>query len=190
MPDLHYTIQDNAGKPVSVIVKRDKRLKKTSRWGRQADGSLLVRVPVRLNRRAIDELLKQLTRHMERAENLVAPRIDRDLQQRAEEINRKHFGGGLHWLAIRWVDNMQQRLGSCSRGGPTDGHIRISARIRTWPDWVVDYVIAHELLHRRHPNHSPVYWDELKSAYPLTERAVGFIKGVGFAQGQSFEADD
>jgi predicted metal-dependent hydrolase len=54
----------------------------------------------------------------------------------------------------------------------------------------VDYVIAHELLHRRHPNHSPAYWNDLKSAYPLAERALGFIKGVGFAQGQPFEEDE
>ena len=84
---------------------------------------------------------------------------------------------------------MQSRLGSCTRGGATDGHIRISSRIKDWPDWVIDYVIAHELLHRKHPNHSPTFWSELKHAFPLTERARGFIHGAGFAAGQPFEDD-
>jgi len=104
-------------------------------------------------------------------------------------INRKHFNGVLRWNSIRWVNNMQCRLASCTRGGNTDGEIRISARIKDWPGWVVDYVIAHELMHRRHPNHSQSFWDELSSAYPLTERARGFIHGMGFAAGQPLEDD-
>ena len=99
-----------------------------------------------------------------------------DLQARAEQINRKYFNGQLHWQAIRWVDNMQQRLGSCTRGGATDGHIRISSRMRNWPDWVVDYVIAHELLHRRHPNHSPAFWDDLKQRLPAHRAGQGLYR--------------
>ena len=55
--------------------------------------------------------------------------------------------------------------------------------------WVVDYVIAHELLHRRHANHSAAFWDELKAAYPLAEQARGFIQGVSFASGRPLEDD-
>jgi predicted metal-dependent hydrolase len=84
---------------------------------------------------------------------------------------------------------MEFRLGSCTRGGATDGQIRISDKIKKWPDWVVDYVIAHELMHRRHPNHSDAFWSELRAAYPLTEQARGFIHGVGFAAGQLLEED-
>jgi predicted metal-dependent hydrolase len=81
---------------------------------------------------------------------------------------------------------MQKRLGSCTSGGPTDGDIRISSRVRDWPDWVVDYVIAHEMAHRRHPNHSPAFWRDL-SRFPQTERARGFIQGVAFQGGEDAE---
>lgn len=190
MPEQHYTIQDGAGKRISVFLKRDKRLTKRWSWARQADGSVLLRVPARLPRPVLNGLLTQLAGMLDQQENLAVRRTDAELQARAEQINRKYFGSQLQWQAIRWVDNMQQRLGSCTRGGPTDGHIRISSRIRDWPEWVVDYVIAHELLHRRYPNHSAEFRAELKRAYPLAERAQGFIEGVGFAQGQPLEEDE
>jgi predicted metal-dependent hydrolase len=85
---------------------------------------------------------------------------------------------------------MEKRLGSCTNGGPTDGHIRISDKIKNWPDWVVDYVIAHELVHRAHSNHSKEFWYMLTAGYPLTERARGFIKGVGFTEGTDYGDED
>ena len=54
---------------------------------------------------------------------------------------------------------------------------------------MVDYVIAHEMLHRKHPNHSDAFWDELRAAYPLAERARGFILGAGFDAGQPVDDD-
>lgn len=187
MADQRYTIRDSYDNLVQVNLRRDKRLTKTSRWERMPDGSLLLRVPYRLPKRRVGPLLEQVASQLDKSTVLHSRRNDADLHQRAELINQKHFDGKIQWNAIRWVDNMQTRLGSCTRGGPTDGQIRISNKIKNWPDWVVDYVIAHELMHRKHPNHSEAFWSELAAAYPLTERARGFIHGVGFAAGQPGE---
>ena len=189
IPDQRHTIRDGRGNLIRVDLRRDKRLKKTSRWERLPDGSLLVRIPFRLPRHKVSSLLEQVTSQLDKVKALQQHRTDADLNQRAEQINRKHFNGSIQWNAIRWVSNMQSRLGSCSRGGPTDGEIRISDKIKIWPDWVVDYVIAHELMHRKHPNHSEAFWSDLKAAYPLTEKARGFIHGVGFAAGRPIEDD-
>jgi predicted metal-dependent hydrolase len=187
--EKHYTIYDARGNPIRVQLRRDKRLKKTLRWERLPDGSLLLRVPNRFPRHKVSSLLEQVATQLDQTKLVQTHRTDAELQQRAELINRKHFAGKIQWNAIRWVSNMQLRLGSCTRGGVTDGQIRISNKIKNWPDWVVDYVIAHELLHRRHPNHSEAFWNDLKAAYPLTEQARGFIHGVGFAAGQPLEDD-
>jgi predicted metal-dependent hydrolase len=189
MVDQQYKIHNSRGEPVTVILRRDKRLKKTSRWELNSDGTILVRVPVRIPKYRMGDILKQVSVQLDKAAKLHNRRNDESLQARAEQINRKYLQGKIRWNAIRWVSNMQTRLGSCTRGGPTDGEIRISDKIKDWPEWVVDYVIAHELLHRKHPNHSRAFWDELKAAYPRTDQALGFIQGVGFAKGRNFIDD-
>lgn len=189
MDEQQYKIQDRQGTLVTIHLRRDKRLTKTSRWEHLPDGSLLLRIPHRLPKRRIGALLEQVAGQLNHSVKTHSQRTDADLQQRAEMINKKHFAGNIQWNAIRWVGNMQLRLGSCTRGGPTDGQIRISSKIKDWPNWVVDYVIAHELLHRKLPNHSGTFWTELRAAYPLTDQARGFIHGVGFAAGRTFEDD-
>ena len=183
MADEHFTIHDGKDQPVQVSVRRDKRLRRTLRWQRLTDGSVLVRIPSHLPKRQIGPLLDEIKGQLDKVIATYKHRTDEALQQRAELINKKHFGGQIQWNAIRWVGDMHTLLGSCSHGGSTDGEIRISDKIKAWPEWVVDYVIAHELLHRRHPNHSATFWSDLRAAYPLTERARGFIRGAGFAAG-------
>lgn len=190
MVDQKYTIKDKGGNKITVFVRRDKRLKKSSRWQWQADGSILLRTPYRFPRRQIPGLLKQISQHLDKPVKPAKRRTDADLQRRAEDINRKYFGGQIEWKAIRWVGNMNTRLGSCTNGGTTDGHIRISDKIKNWPQWVIDYVIAHELVHRLHSDHSKAFWTTLTDGYPKTERARGFIQGLGFAEGQNYESDE
>lgn len=184
MADRKHTISGPQGETLAVTVRRDRRLKKSARWQREPDGSILLRIPYRLPNKQIAPLLDDIAAQITRDQQLAQRRTDDDLQARAERINREHFGGEIEWAAIRWVGNMRTRLGSCTRGGRTDGHIRISDRLKSWPGWVVDYVIAHELAHRVHPNHSAAFWAYLRAHYPLTDRARGFIEGVGFVQGR------
>ena len=189
MAEHKYTITDVNGKAVPVLVRHDRRLKKSSRWQWEKDGSILLRIPYHLPKREIGRLLDQVAGQLSQQKKLAERRTDAELQLRAEMINRKYFAGKIEWRAIRWVGNMEQRLGSCTNGGPTDGHIRISEKIKDWPDWVVDYVIAHELVHRLHADHRAGFWKALTEGYPLSERAREFIKGVGFAEGKMYEEE-
>jgi predicted metal-dependent hydrolase len=190
MAEPHYEIRDKQGNRIRVVLRRDKRLHKTIRWEHMPDGSMLLRVPHRLPKRQIGNLLEQVTNQLDKQNAMHARRNDETLSQRAQLINKKYFNGELQWTAIRWVSNMNTRLGSCTHGGPTDGEIRISDKIKDWPAWVVDYVVAHEMLHRRYPHHSAAFWDNLHSAYPLSERAFGFIQGINYASGKPFQVDD
>ncbi len=86
---------------------------------------------------------------------------------------------------MRWANNQEHRWGSCT---VTDGSIRISTRLRGMPEWVLDYVLLHELAHLLHAGHGPEFW-ALLEAYPRTERAKGFLEGVTFA-GESPQDDE
>ena len=72
---------------------------------------------------------------------------------------------------ITFSDRQTQRWGSCT---PETRTVRISNRVVSFPGWVVDYIIVHELAHLEVPDHSPAFW-ELVQRYPLAERARGFL---------------
>lgn len=189
MAEQNQTLTLSTGEIVSLTIRRDKRLKKTARWQREPDGTLLVRIPYRYPKKSLPRLLNTIQKQLENQKKRAKRRTDDDLQERAEYLNKTCFGGKIQWEAIRWVPPMKTRLGSCTTGGPTDGHIRISEEIRAWPQWVVDYVIAHEMAHRLHPNHSKAFWQTLEAAYPQSERARGFIKGMMFAQQRQWDEE-
>ena len=92
-----------------------------------------------------------------------------DLTERATQLAQVHDLPSP--TSIRWVSNQAQRWGSCT---PTQGSIRLSDRMAGFPDWVVDYVIVHELAHFVELGHTPRFW-ELVGRYPLAERARGFL---------------
>ena len=76
--------------------------------------------------------------------------------------------------------NQNGRWGSCT---PADRTIRISHRIQEMPDWVIDYVLLHELAHLVVPSHNARFW-ELVGRYPKTERARGYLEGVAASAGK------
>lgn len=95
---------------------------------------------------------------------------DAMLTQRARVLNDRHFGGALQWTSIGFAE-MNRQWGSCTF---TDGAIRIARRAASLPDFVLDYLLMHELAHLVHSDHGPAF-HELENRFPLTERARGYL---------------
>ncbi|WP_240801688.1 M48 family metallopeptidase [Streptomyces sp. A1136] len=103
---------------------------------------------------------------------------DAELTERAERLSEQYFGSRARPRSVRWVTNQNTRWGSCT---PAEGSIRLSHRLRGMPEYVVDYVLLHELAHLLVPGHGPRFW-RLLEAYPKTERARGYLEGVVAAE--------
>jgi predicted metal-dependent hydrolase len=99
---------------------------------------------------------------------------DEALAERAVELSERYLGGRALPRGVRWVSNQNSRWGSCT---PSEGTIRLSHRLQGMPEYVVDYVLLHELAHLIVPDHGDRFW-ALLEAYPKTERARGYLEGV------------
>jgi predicted metal-dependent hydrolase len=171
-----------------VEVRRSARRRRTVTAYRE-QGRTVVLIPAAFTaaeeRRWVDQMVAKLqTREERRRRNLAS---DDDLMARARELSAAHLDGRAVPVSVRWVDNQNRRWGSCT---PADRTIRLSGRLRGMPEFVVDYVLVHELAHLLEPNHDERFWS-LVHAYPRAERALGFLEGVQFtASGTGTGVDD
>lgn len=70
------------------------------------------------------------------------------------------------------VRNQKSRWGSCSRRAT----ISLNWRLIQTPDFVRDYIILHELAHRRQMNHSDKFWQEVERLCPDYLTAERWLK--------------
>jgi predicted metal-dependent hydrolase len=82
----------------------------------------------------------------------------KELPERVVELS------GIHGIPISRISvrNQRSRWGSCSGRGT----ISLNWRLVQTPDFVSDYIILHELAHRKHMNHSDHFWQEVQRLCP------------------------
>ena len=68
---------------------------------------------------------------------------------------------GVHWRKLS-LSSAGTRWGSAS----ADGSIRLNWRLVHFKQAVIDYVVVHELSHLRVMDHSPRFWDTVRSVVP------------------------
>ena len=155
-----------------VEVQRSARRRRTISAHRVGD-RIVVQVPARMTRAEEAAWVEKMVRRVLAGERRRL-RSDDDLLRRAESLSATYLDGAATPAAVRWVDNQQRRWGSCT---PEDRTIRLSRRLARMPDYVIDYVLLHELAHLLEPGHGPAFW-ALLDGYDKLERARGFLEGV------------
>ena len=172
-----------------VEVRRSARRRRTVTAYRES-GRTVVLIPAAFSpaeeRRWVEQMVAKLQTREERRRRSMGG--DDELMARARALSAAHLDGLAEPASVRWVDNQNRRWGSCT---PADRTIRLSSRLRAMPEYVVDYVLVHELAHLVEPGHDARFWS-LVARYPQAERARGFLEGVelGAASGARSTGDD
>lgn len=73
------------------------------------------------------------------------------------------------------VRDQRTRWGSCSR----HGHVSLNWRLLLVPEHVARYVVIHELVHLRVPNHSKAFWRNLATVLPEWRAASHWLDRHG-----------
>lgn len=102
------------------------------------------------------------------------PPKDYEVQPELEQMYRKMAGEQLRRRTAYFAKVMgvtygritvkaaKSRWGSCSSLGNLNFHWKLALM----PEEVLDYVVVHELAHRKHMNHSPLFWKEVEQILP------------------------
>lgn len=98
-----------------------------------------------------------------RAQDKILPRVE----SQAKAL-------GVDYAEAKITDG-RYRWGSCTPGG----NLNFNWRLIKAPMFVIDYVIAHELAHLIEPNHTPRFWNIVRSHAPRTEKARLWLKEHG-----------
>ncbi len=150
--------------PLKTEVIRSPNRRKTAE-ARLVGDTLVIRIPGRCTKADEAELVAHFVDKFERSRS----RALVDLEGRAQTLARQLDLQTPR--SIEWVSNQRHRWGSCT---PANGTIRLSDRMAGFPEWVIDYVIVHELAHLDELHHNDRFWS-IVARYPLAERARGYL---------------
>lgn len=81
---------------------------------------------------------------------------------------------GTSWRKLS-VGSARSRWGSCSAAGS----LRFTFRLVMAPPHIMDYVVVHELAHRKYFDHSSKFWAVVEAACPAHREARAWLRRVG-----------
>ena len=161
MSSIPYTLIRSNRKTVSIVIK--------------PGGEVEVRCPKRCTKREVDAFVQSkkawIETHLEaiaarpQLPCLTAEELDSLAKTAAEVLpdRVRYFAGqmGVSYGRIT-IRSQRTRWGSCS----PKGNLNLNCLLMLAPTQVQDYVVVHELCHRKEMNHSSRFWTEVEKICP------------------------
>jgi len=151
------------------------------------EGTLRVTLPWRGSKREAQAFVEKNAEWIARQRELVGAGSRRRRDPLAEKGHRRRAVQELPPALLRLAErhgievthiairNQRSRWGACS----ARGSITLNWRLILVPDFVREYVMIHELMHRRELNHSNRFWGHVRAACPRFREARQWLLTEG-----------
>lgn len=177
---------------MEVVIIRSNR--KTISIQVNSDFSVTVRTPRRVSKKEIDRILMEkeswILKHIDEMKKREAIREEKgiasldktqiiELRDKALSYIPERVAYFAQLIGVDYgritIRNQKTRWGSCS----SKGNLNFNCLLMLAPIEVVDYVIVHELCHRKEMNHSKAFWGEVEKIIPDYKKSVKWLKEEG-----------
>ena len=156
------------------------------------EGGLIVRAPFSVSKRSVERFIKEhelwidkRRRELENRREAVRslpPLTREDIRELADKAKEYIPARAAYYADVLGVScgritirNQKTRWGSCS----SKGNLNFNCMLMLTPPEVIDSVVVHELCHLKHMDHSKMFYDEVRRAYPEYDRWNGWLKENG-----------
>lgn len=177
---------------MDVTVIRSRR--KTVAIQVNPDLSVVMKVPLRATQRDIERILYEkeawilkyqadMLRRKTEYEGKNEPKLTyaeiRELADKAQRYIPERVSFYAAIIGVTYgritIRNQKTRWGSCS----SKGNLNFNCLLMLAPEEVIDYVVVHELCHRKEMNHSAAFWNEVAKVLPDYRKSVRWLKTDG-----------
>ena len=158
----------------------------------KADGSVVVRAPLRLSEAKIQKFVEEkqewILKNLEKIQKRDA---QKENVQKLSALERQHLQNKACVVIPRRVAYYAEKLGvsygkitlrqqktrwgSCS----SEKNLNFNWKLILAPPEVLDYVVVHELCHRKYMNHSKQFWAEVAKVMPDYKKCERWLKEEG-----------